>query len=98
MHGYYLTNFEFLINGRYYVFKYLLSDVLNIFYLFGKDTSVALILSQLGQIEPLDGTNYHTPREKLDIVFIVSEVDYGLQVDRPTKPKEGSLQYKYKVL
>jgi hypothetical protein len=31
-------------------------------------------------------------------MLIVSEIDYALQVDRPTEPTEGSTQYEHRML
>ena len=57
-----------------------------------------MILSQLGTIEPLNGSNYSSWRERIDMVLALSELDFALQNEKPTEPAEDVPQYEHKLL
>ena len=47
--------------------------------IYSKGSNAAMILSQLGTIEPLNWSNYNSKRERIDMVLALSELDYALQ-------------------
>jgi hypothetical protein len=52
----------------------------------------------MGTIDPLNGSNYSVWRERIEVMLALSELDYALQVQKPTEPEEGVPQYEHKLL
>jgi hypothetical protein len=57
-----------------------------------------MLISQISQIKPLDGNNYHSWREDIDMITTVGEIDLALRFDRPTEPTVGTPNYDHKML
>ena len=60
--------------------------VLNNFVLFYKGAHNALLAGHIGQVEPPDGSNYHSLRENIEMVTIVGDIAYSLRFEKPIKP------------
>ena len=60
--------------------------------------SAANILSQLATIKPLDGTNYSTWKEDIELMLGLSELDYALNGARPVPPQVGEPDYDDKFM
>jgi hypothetical protein len=57
-----------------------------------------MLIGQIAQIKPLDGNNYHSWREDIDMITTVGEIDLALRFDRPTEPTVGTPNYDHKML
>jgi hypothetical protein len=55
-----------------------------------------MLISQIAQMKLLDGSNYHSWREDIDIITTVGEIDYSLWFDRPTEPTVDTPNYDHK--
>jgi hypothetical protein len=44
----------------------------------------------------LDGSNYYSWREDIDMITTVGEIDYALWFDRPTEPTVGTPSYDHR--
>jgi len=44
------------------------------------------VLSHLGNIKPLDGSNYSYWKEKIEMILGLSDLDFALRNARPTPP------------
>jgi hypothetical protein len=44
-------------------------------------------------MKPLDGSNYHSWREDIDMITTVGEIDYALRFDKPVEPTVGTPNY-----
>ena len=49
-----------------------------------------MLIGQIAQIKPLDGNNYHSWREDIDMITTVGEIDYALRFDKPVEPTVGT--------
>ena len=56
------------------------------------------ILLQLATIKPLDGTNYSTWKEDIELMLDLSELDYALNSARLVPPQVGEPDYDDKVM
>jgi hypothetical protein len=45
-----------------------------------------MLINQIAQMKPLDGSNYHEWRVDFDMITTMGEIDYSLWFNRPTYP------------
>jgi hypothetical protein len=65
-------------------FKEKIPSIVLIFYFICKGENATMKLSQLGQIEPLNGENYtFYGKKKVHLVLALSELNYALQMINP---------------
>jgi hypothetical protein len=57
-----------------------------------------MVLSQLGTIEPLNGSNYAQWRERIEMILGLSDLDYALQDAYPTEPSVEDPLYENKLM
>jgi hypothetical protein len=55
-----------------------------------------MLISQIAQMKPLDGSNYHFWREDIDMITTVGEIDYALRFDKPVEPTVGTPNYDHR--
>ena len=60
---------------------------------FSAATNVSNIAGMLNGIEQLNGSNYATWKEKLEITMALLNIDYALLNDPPEAPKEDAENY-----
>ena len=68
-----MTNVEYLIIASS-MLQYFILVVLNNFVLFYKGAHNALLAGHIGQVEPPDGSNYHSLRENIEMITIVGDI------------------------
>jgi hypothetical protein len=54
--------------------------------IFPEGATAAMVLGQLGTIEPLNGSNYVQWRERIEMILGLSDLDYALPDAYPTEP------------
>jgi len=47
----------------------------------------------LNGVEPLDGSNYTSWKEKIEILLAMMNIDYSLQHEEPKEPKANAHNY-----
>jgi hypothetical protein len=47
-------------------------------------------------MKPLDGSNYHSWQEDIDMITTVGEIDYALRFDKPVEPTVGTPNYDHR--
>lgn len=57
-----------------------------------------MLISQVGNIQPLDESNYSVWKEKIESFLTLGDLDYALHNARPTPPQEGEPNYEHKVM
>jgi hypothetical protein len=55
-----------------------------------------MLISQIAQMKPLDGSNYYSWREDIDMITTVGEIDYALRFDKPVEPTVGTPNYDHR--
>jgi hypothetical protein len=66
--------------------------------IFPKGATAAMVLGQLGAIEPLNGSNYAQWRERIEMILGLSDLDYALQDAYPTEPFIEDPLYENKLM
>jgi hypothetical protein len=64
--------------------------------IFSEGATAAMVLGQLGTIEPLNGSNYAQWRERIEMILGHSDLDYALQDAYPTEPSVEDPLYENK--
>ena len=96
-HDLILTNVEFNSCKRiilWYFCIFWTDDLIDL----SEGASAANILSQLAAIKPLDGMNYSTWREDIELMLALSELDFALRSARPVPPQVGEPDFDNKVM
>lgn len=60
--------------------------------------NAAMILNHMRTIDPLKGTNNPAWRKEIDMLLTLADLDYSIQIDRPTEPQMGDHLYDEKML
>jgi hypothetical protein len=60
--------------------------------------TAAMVLGQLGTIEPLNDNNYAQWREMIEMILGLSDLDYALQDAYPTEPFVEDPLYENKLM
>jgi len=60
--------------------------------------NAASVMAQLAAMDRLDGTNYFSWSEDIDILLGLSELDYAMNSPRPAPPVVGEPDYDHKVM
>jgi hypothetical protein len=72
-------------------------DLIRIVILY-EGATAAMVLGQLGTIEPLNGSNYAQWRERIEMILSLSDLDYALYDAYPTEPSVEDLLYENKLM